>query len=181
MAKFFDALLPEHSAFIAKQKVFFVATQAPGGRINLSPKGLDSLRVLDGTTVAYVDLTGSGAETAAHLRVDPRMTIMLCSFSADAQILRLYGRGESIRPGDGRWAELAPRFPEYPGARQIVVLHADSVQTSCGAGLPLMGYAGERGTLTEWARKKGEDGIAEYRRAKNAVSIDGLPTGFGAD
>jgi hypothetical protein len=179
MAKFFDALLPEHTAFIARQKVFFVATQAPGGRINLSPKGLDSLRVLDDKTVAYLDLTGSGAETAAHLRVDPRLTLMLCSFSADALILRLYGWGESVRPGEPRWTELAGDFPEYPGARQIVVLHVESLQTSCGAGLPLMGYAGERGSLTEWARKKGTDGIAEYRRAKNARSIDGLETGFG--
>ncbi len=179
MAKFFESLSPEHTAFIARQKVFFVATQAPGGRINLSPKGLDSLRVLDDKTVAYLDLTGSGAETAAHLRVDPRMTLMLCSFSADALILRLYGRGESIRPGDARWTELAPLFPAYPGTRQFVVLNVASVQTSCGAGLPLMGYAGERGTLTEWARKKGEEGIADYRREKNAISIDGLETGFG--
>jgi hypothetical protein len=179
MAKFFDALSPEHTAFISRQKVFFVATQAPGGRINLSPKGLDSLRVLDDRTVAYLDLTGSGAETAAHLRVDPRMTLMLCSFSVDALILRLYGKGESVRTGDACWAELVPLFPEYPGTRQFVVLHVESVQTSCGAGLPLMGYAGERGTLTDWARKKGEDGIAEYRRQRNAISIDGLPTGFG--
>ncbi len=178
MAKFFDTLLPEHAAFIARQKVFFVATQAPGGRINLSPKGLDSLRVLDERSVAYLDLTGSGAETAAHLRVDPRLTLMLCGFGVEALILRLYGKGESVRPDDARWAELAPLYPEYPGIRQFVVLHVESVQTSCGAGLPLMGYAGERGTLTEWARKKGEDGIAEYRRAKNARSIDGLPTGF---
>lgn len=181
MAKFFPALLPDHTAFIARQKVFFVATQAPGGRINLSPKGLDSLRVLDERSVAWLDLTGSGAETAAHLRVDPRMTLMLCSFSADALILRLYGRGESIRPGDLRWDELAPLFPPYPGARQFVVLRVESVQTSCGAGLPLMGFAGERGTLTDWAKKKGEEGIAEYRRQKNTVRIDGLPTGFGED
>ena len=180
MAKFFDRLQPEHRDFIARQKVFFVATQAPGGRINLSPKGLDSLRVLDDQTVAYIDLTGSGAETAAHLRVDPRMTLMLCSFSAEALILRLYGQGESVLPGKPRWDELVALFPAFPGVRQIVVLHANSVQTSCGAGLPLMGYAGERGTLTEWARKKGEDGMAEYRRMKNAVSIDGLPTGLGA-
>ena len=179
MAKFFDRLAPDHIAFIGKQKVFFVATAAPGGRINLSPKGLDSLRVLDERGVAYVDLTGSGAETAAHLRVDPRMTLMLCSFSADALILRLYGRAESVRPGEPQWDALIPGFPTYPGARQIVVLRIESVQTSCGAGLPLMGYAGERGTLTDWARKKGEDGIAEYRRQKNAVSIDGLPTGWG--
>jgi hypothetical protein len=181
VAKFFPVLLPEHRDFIARQKVIFVATQAPGGRINLSPKGLDSLRVLDEGTVAYLDLTGSGAETAAHLRVDPRMTLMLCSFNADALILRLYGRGESIRPDTPRWNELAPLFPPYPGTRQFVVLQVESVQTSCGAGLPLMGFAGERGTLTDWAKKKGEEGIAEYRRKKNAVSIDGLPTGFGED
>ncbi len=179
MAKFFDALSPEHTAFIARQKVFFVATQAPEGRINLSPKGLDSLRVLDDRTVAYLDLTGSGAETAAHLRVDPRLTLMLCSFSVDPLVLRLYGKGESILPADARWNALATRFPEHPGARQIVRLHVESVQTSCGFGLPLMGYAGERGSLTEWARKKGEAGVAEYRREKNAVSIDGLETGFG--
>jgi hypothetical protein len=178
MAKLFEHLSPEHIAFIARQKVFFVATAAPGSRISLSPKGLDSLRVLDERSVAYLDLTGSGAETAAHLRVDPRMTLMLCSFAADALILRLYGRAASVRPGEPRWQELAPRFPQLPGARQIVLLQVESVQTSCGAGLPLMGYAGERGTLTEWARKKGEDGIAEYRRRKNAVSIDGLPTGW---
>lgn len=179
MAKFHDALTPELTAFIARQKVFFVASNAPEGRLNLSPKGLDSLRVLDPNTVAYLDLTGSGAETAAHLKVDPRLTLMLCSFSAEALILRLYGRGEAISPGDPAWAGLAPLFPSYPGTRQIIRLQVESLQTSCGAGLPLMGYAGERGTLTEWARKKGEDGMAEYRRQKNAVSIDGLPTGLG--
>ena len=178
MAKFFDALLPEHREFIARQKVFFVATQAPGGRINLSPKGLDSLRVLDEHAVAYLDLTGSGAETAAHLRMDPRLTLMLCSFGADPLILRLYGKGESVRPGDPRWNELAGQFPALPGARQIVLLKVESVQTSCGFGLPLMGYAGERGRLTDWANKKGEAGLADYRREKNAVSIDGLETGF---
>ncbi|MBI5331649.1 MAG: pyridoxamine 5'-phosphate oxidase family protein [Betaproteobacteria bacterium] len=179
MAKFFAALTPEHRAFIARQKVFFVATAAAGARISLSPKGLDCLRVLDERTVAYLDLTGSGAETAAHLRADPRMTLMFCSFSADALILRLYGQGESVRPDDARWAELAPQFPDLPGARQIVLLHVESLQTSCGAGLPLMGYAGERGSLTEWLRKKGPEGVAQYQREKNAVSIDGLPTGLG--
>jgi hypothetical protein len=166
------------SDLIQKQHVFFVATTAPDARINLSPKGLDSLRVLDEHTVGFVDLTGSSAETAAHLRVDARMTMMFCSFAVDALILRLYGRGESILPGTPRWAEMAPRFPRFPGARQIVLLHIDSLQTSCGAGVPMLGYAGERGTLTEWARKKGDAGIAQYQREKNAVSIDGLPTGL---
>jgi len=178
MAKFYAALTPELAAFIGKQKVFFVATAAPGARINLSPNGLDSLRVLDEHTLAYLDLTGSSAETAAHLRADPRMTLMFCSFAADALLLRIYGQGEGIPPRDPRWGELRALFPEHPGARQIVLLRVASAQTSCGAGVPLMGYAGERGTLSEWARKKGEDGMAEYRREKNARSIDGLPTGL---
>lgn len=178
MAKFYPALTPELTAFLQKQPVFFIATSAPDARINLSPKGLDSLRVLDEHTLGYVDLTGSSAETAAHLRVDPRMTMMFCSFSVDALILRLYGRGESILANTPRWAEWAPLFPSYPGARQIVLLHIDSLQTSCGAGAPMLDYAGERGTLTEWARKKGDAGIAQYQREKNALSIDGLPTGL---
>ncbi len=178
MAKFYEALTPELMAFIRKQHLFFVATAAPAARINLSPKGLDSLRVLDDHTLAYLDLTGSSAETAAHLRADPRMTMMFCGFAADALLLRVYGQGEGILPGEPRWAALRPLFPQHPGARQIVVMEVESAQTSCGAGVPLMGYAGERGTLTEWARKKGEDGMAEYRREKNARSIDGLPTGL---
>ena len=181
MAKFYPSLTPELAAFIRKQKVFFVATTAPGARINLSPKGLDSLRVLDEHTLAYLDLTGSSAETAAHLRADPRMTMMFCSFAADALLLRLYGQGEQVLPRDPRWAELRPLFPDHPGARQIVLLEVESAQTSCGAGVPLLGYAGERGTLSEWARKKGEAGMADYRRAKNAQSIDGLPTGLVDD
>jgi hypothetical protein len=181
MAKFHEALTPELTAFIRKQKVFFVATTAPGARINLSPKGLDSLRVLDEHTLAYLDLTGSSAETAAHLRTAPRMTMMFCSFATDALLLRVYGQGESVLPRDARWAALRALFPDHPGVRQIVVMQVESAQTSCGAGVPLMGYAGERGTLSEWARKKGEDGMAEYRREKNARSIDGLPTGLVED
>lgn len=178
MAKFYESLTAELTTFIRKQHIFFVATAAPDSRINLSPKGLDSLRVLDEHSLAYLDLTGSSAETAAHLRVDPRMTMMFCSFSTDALLLRVYGRGESILPGDPRWEALRARFPEHPGVRQIVLMRVESAQTSCGAGVPLMGYAGDRGTLSEWARKKGEDGMAEYRRMKNARSIDGLPTGL---
>ncbi len=181
MAKFYESLTPELMAFIKKQHVFFVATAAPGARINLSPKGLDSLRVLDEHTLAYLDLTGSSAETAAHLRTAPRMTMMFCSFAADALLLRVYGQGEGVLPRDQRWAELRALFPAHPGARQIVLMEVESAQTSCGAGVPLMGYAGERGTLSEWARKKGEDGMAEYRREKNARSIDGLPTGLVDD
>ena len=180
MAKFFERLLPEHQSFLARQKVYFVATAAPGGRINLSPKGLDSLRVLDDRRVAYLDLTGSGAETAAHLKADPRMTLMCCAFEGDALILRLYGRGEGVLRDDPRWPDLAARFPPLPGARQIVVLNVDAVQTSCGAGVPLMNFEAERDTLLDWAHKKGPAGMADYRRSKNALSIDGLPSGgFG--
>lgn len=178
MAKFYESLTPELMAFIRAQPLFFVATAAPGGRINLSPKGLDSLRVLDARTLAYLDLTGSSAETAAHLRVDPRMTMMFCGFGGEALLLRVYGQGEGILPRDPRWTEWRERFPNHPGARQIVVLRVESAQTSCGAGVPLMDHVGERGTLTAWAQKKGEDGMAEYRREKNARSIDGLPTGL---
>jgi hypothetical protein len=178
MAKLYDTLNPDLTAFIQRQKIFFVATTAPEARINLSPKGLDSLRVLDASTLAYVDVTGSSAETAAHLRADARMTLMFCSFTADPLLLRVYGRGESVLPGSARWDELAPGFSDYFGARQIVVLHVTSAQTSCGTGVPLMDYVGQRGTLVKWAEKKGEAGLAQYRQEKNAVSIDGLPTGL---
>jgi hypothetical protein len=181
MSKFYSDLNPELSDFISRQKVFFVATAPREGRINLSPKGTDSLRVLDDRTVAYLDLTGSGAETAAHVRQNGRLTLMFCSFTAEPLILRLYGRGEIVSPDDAHWSRLRPRFPDLPGARRIVLLHVDSLQTSCGFGVPLYGYAGERGRLNEWAVKKGETGLARYRSEKNRLSIDGLPTGLGED
>jgi hypothetical protein len=176
MAKFYPRLDDGLREFIAEQKIFFTATAPAEGRINLSPKGMDTLRCLDERTVAYLDLTGSGNEAAAHLAADGRMTIMMCSFSAQPLILRLYGRGRVVRPGDGEWDALRPRFPTLPGERQIVVLELESAQTSCGFAVPVYELKGERQMLVEWTLKKGEDGLREYRREKNRVSIDGLPT-----
>lgn len=176
MGKTYDELPTDHAAWIARQPLFFVATAplSADGRVNVSPKGLDTLRVLDGRTVAYVDLTGSGAETAAHVSENGRMTLMFCAFEGAPRIVRVYGRGEIVVRGTGRWGELAPRLPELPGARAIVVLHVESVADSCGYGVPRMELAAERDTLVEWARAKGPEGAAAYRREKNARSIDGL-------
>jgi hypothetical protein len=178
MAKFYAALDDRLRGFIARQKVFFTATAPRQGRINLSPKGMDTLRCLDDRTVAYLDLTGSGNETAAHLGDDGRLTLMFCSFEAEPLILRLYGRGEVVGAEDARFGELAERFPDLPGRRQVILLHVQSVQTSCGFGVPLYRFEGERETLRAWAQKKGEDDLAAYREAKNRTSIDGLPTGL---
>ncbi|NIR99372.1 MAG: pyridoxamine 5'-phosphate oxidase family protein [Gammaproteobacteria bacterium] len=176
MAKMFSRLDDTLQAFIDRQKIFFTATAPANGRINLSPKGMDTFRVLDERTVAYLDLTGSGNETAAHLEDDGRITIMFCSFDETPLILRLYGRGRVIRPGDHEWKTLCSRFPRLPGARQIIVLFMDSGQTSCGFGVPLCDSMQPRDTLREWALKKGEDGLRAYWRDRNQSSIDGLPT-----
>lgn len=178
MARFYPALEDRHRDFIAAQKLFFTATAPADGRINLSPKGMDSLRVLDSRRVAYLDLTGSGNETAAHLKKDGRLTLMFCSFDAEPLILRLYGRGQTVRRQDAAWAELRRHFPALLGERQLIVLDIDSVQTSCGYAVPLFGYRGERDTLARWAEKKGPTGLLDYWREKNAISIDGLPTGL---
>lgn len=176
MGKTYDELPPDHAAWIAKQPLFFVAT-APlaAGRVNLSPKGLDTLRVLDARTVAYVDLTGSGAETAAHVSENGRITLMFCAFECAPRIVRVYGRGELVLRGSERWVELASRLPQVPGARAIVVVHVSSVADSCGYGVPRMQRVAERDTLVGWALAKGPEGTAAYRREKNARSIDGLP------
>ncbi len=181
MAKFYPELDDSLRQFIADQKLFFVATAPNDGRISLSPKGLDTLRILDNQRVLYLDLTGSSNETAAHLRQNGRMTMMFCALEGEPMILRLYGHGEVIRRDDREWAALGPLFPSYPGARQIMVLNIESVQTSCGAGVPLFGYQGERDKLLRWAEKKGENGIRDYWRDKNQFSIDGLPTGLLPD
>src|SRR3954466_14282833 len=177
MAQAHQSISPEHRTFIEQQHVFFVAT-APSegsGHVNLSPKGMDTFRVLSPTRVAYLDLTGSGNETAAHLTQNGRVTFMFCAFEGKPQILRLYGRGRVVRPGQGEWTELSPMFPERVGARQLIVAELTRVQTSCGFGVPLMSLVAERDALAKWARAKGEDGLREYRARKNRVSIDGLP------
>ncbi len=178
MAAVHPCITTELQAFIAAQAVFFVASAplSDSGHINLSPKGLDTLRVLSPTRLAYLDLTGSGNETAAHLRENGRITFMFCAFEGTPRILRLFGRGRSVRPGDSEWAELSARFPPLPGARQVIVADISRVQTSCGFGVPLMRLEGTRQALLEWAEKKGPDGLAEYRLKKNSRSIDGLPS-----
>ncbi|WP_028989974.1 pyridoxamine 5'-phosphate oxidase family protein [Thermithiobacillus tepidarius DSM 3134] len=176
MAKFYDALTDTVREFIAQQQIFFTATAPASGRVNLSPKGLNSFRCLDERTVAYLDLTGSGNETAAHLRENGRITLMFCSFADKPLILRLYGQGRVIRPRDPEWAQFHAHFDALPAERQIIVVDVQTVQTSCGYGVPLYDYVGERETLARWAEKKGEQGIRDYWREKNQRSIDGLPT-----
>lgn len=177
MAKFYPALNGDLMDFIRAQHLFFTGTAAAEGRINVSPKGLHTLRILDAQRVAYLDLTGSSAETAAHVRADGRLTLMFCSFDQAPLILRLYGTGALVMPGDAEWAALYQLFPPIPGARQIVVLNIESVQTSCGFGVPRFEFNGERDDLVNWAIKKGDAGLRQYRSEKNRSSIDGLPTG----
>ena len=163
-------------AFILKQPMYFVASAplAPDGHVNLSPKGLDTFRVLDPDRVAYLDLTGSGNETAAHLAENGRITFMFCSMSDSPRIVRLYGRGRVTLPGDADWEGLASAFPDLPGIRQIVVAEIRRVQTSCGFGVPTMEEPRQRETLLRWAESKGPEGLANYRAEKNARSLDGL-------
>ena len=181
MARRYPALTPKQTDFITRQHLFFVATAAPEGRVNLSPKGGDSLRVLDPRRVIWRNLTGSGNETAAHLRQSPRMTLMFCAFDGDPLILRLYGEADATHRNDPDWRELDAYFPPDPGARQIIELHIDLVQTSCGFGVPLFDYRGERHLLADWAWRKGEHGIRTYWAEKNRLSLDGLPTGIPAE
>lgn len=178
MAKFFDSLTDGLIRFIEAQKMFFVASAPTDGRVNLSPKGMDTFRCLDASTVAYLDLTGSGNETSAHIRDNGRLTIMMCGFETEALILRLFARGEVVYPQTPRWEELAPKFEVLPGARQIVVGHIESVQTSCGFAVPRYDFVDYRPKLVEWAEQKGPDGLDEYRKSKNRTSIDGAPTGL---
>lgn len=181
MGKLFTSIEPGHRDFIEKQHIFFTASAAASGRINLSPKDGAALRVLTANRVAYLDLTGSGNETAAHLSMDGRLTLMFCAFERVPMVMRLYGRGHVLARGSEEYAELLHsgfEGVERPGARQIVVLDVESVGTSCGYGVPRFEYVGERDTLTRWAEAKGEEGLHEYRRKKNAISIDGFPTGM---
>jgi hypothetical protein len=176
MAKFYESLNEDLETFIQEQKIFFTATAPTTGRINLSPKGIDTFRIVDRQHVAYLDLTGSGNETAAHLHENGRMTIMFCSFSDRPLILRLYGQGQIIKQSTSNWQELSCLFLTIPGTRQIVLVKIESIQTSCGYGVPIYEFKQERQTLIDWAKKKGDRGIKEYWQQKNQVSIDGLPT-----
>ncbi|HEX7823609.1 MAG TPA: pyridoxamine 5'-phosphate oxidase family protein [Mycobacterium sp.] len=181
MAKQFPEITDRFSAFIAAQSMYFVATAASDGRVNLSPKGLDSLRVLGPNRVAWLNLTGSGNETSAHLLDNPRMTLMFCSFDREPLILRLYGTAREVQPEDPDWDELYREFPPHISARQIYDMTVDLVQTSCGFGVPLMSVESERVLLDTWAEKKGPEGVAEYWQQKNLSSIDGMPTKLALD
>ncbi|MEO1488717.1 MAG: pyridoxamine 5'-phosphate oxidase family protein [Pseudomonadota bacterium] len=175
MSDFFDALNDKHVAMIEKQPVFFVATAAADARINLSPKGYDSFRVIEPGRVAYLDLGGSGNETHAHLAADGRITIMFCNFDRPALILRIYGRGKAVLPQDAAWDDLVSRFTLLPGTRQIFDIAVESVQTSCGWGVPFMSLESERETLKKAHRQADPADWMAYAEA-NGTSIDGLPT-----
>ena len=166
-------------AFIERQPMFFVATAAPEGRVNVSPKGMDSLKILDDRRILWINLSGSGNETAGHLRQSNRMTLMFCAFSGDALILRVYGSAAVIHPHDDGWAEAAARFPDYAGARQVFDLGVEAVQTSCGTGVPLMAFEKQRGPeeLVPFYDDMGPEGVRAYWRKKNLETIDGFPTG----
>lgn len=178
MGQRYETIPPKMIDFIRRQKLFFVATAAPGGRVNLSPKGMDSLRVLDDGRVLWLNVTGSGNETAAHLRESPRMTLMFAAFEGNPLILRIYGTARAVHPRDSGWASLYALFEPLPGARQIFDLRVELVQTSCGFGVPLFDYVGQRDELTRWSERKGEEGIREYWETKNRTSLDGRPTGI---
>ena len=178
MAKFYDNILDQHREFIAKQKMFFVASAPLGlnGHVNLSQKGSDSFRVLSDHQVAYMDVIGSGNETSAHLLENGRVTFMFCAFEGPPNILRLYGHGRTILPVDSSWEDLAQHFQLQLATRQIIIAEIDKVQTSCGFSVPLYEYSGERDHAEKWALNKGADGLEAYKAEKNRISMDGLPT-----
>lgn len=180
MGHFYREISEDHRQFIEKQKIFFVGTATSDSRVSVSPKGMDTLRVVDGNRVVWLNLTGSGNETSAHVQQDPRMTIMFCAFEGAPLILRLYGQAKVVHHNDTEWEALYSKFEPIPGARQIFDLNVDSVQTSCGFGVPYYSYVGEREALNDWAIKKGEDGLKKYWEDKNQASIDQIPTNIAA-
>ena len=178
MANQYDGISARQARFIASQHLFFVATAARDGRVNVSPKGQDSLRVLGPNRVVWLNGTGSGNETAAHVLDVNRMTLMFCSFERQPLILRLYGSATEVQPDQSAWGDLAGLFPPMLGARQIFDVSVDLVQTSCGYGVPFMEYMDDRPLMAQWAEKKGPAGLAAYHRQNNLASIDGFPTGL---
>ena len=176
MGKLLTSLDDFLTTFIHKQKIFFVATAMPEGRINLSPKGIDSFRVLGPNRAIWLNLTGSGNETAAQLLHQNRITIMFCSFEGPPLILRLYGKANVYHPRDEQWSELIGHFNQTKGQRQIIDVQIESVQTSCGFGVPVMEFKEERTELTRWAERHPNEKIEEYWHEKNNVSLDGHPT-----
>ena len=176
MGKQYNSLSPTLQTFIENQQIFFVATAAPDGRVNVSPKGMNSLRILGPNKVVWLNVTGSGNETAAHLLEHPRMTLMWCAFEGRPSILRLYGNATTYHPRDNGWDERLALFLALPGARNIFELEFDLVQTSCGMAVPYFDYVGERDDLKNWALNKGPEGIGKYWQEKNQTSLDGKPT-----
>lgn len=179
MGTSYDAMRPEHEAFIREQKMFFVGTAASNGHVNISPKGHDVFRILSPNQVAYLDLTGSGNETSAHLTETNRITYMFVALEGKPLILRLYGTGKVVLPDSDEWEEYASLFELLPGYRQIIVSDIDIVKTSCGFSVPLYSFEGERDLLLKWANNKSDNELVQYRKNKNAVSMDGLVTPIG--
>ena len=173
MGKRYQAIPEKLIDFIQQQKLFFVATATEDSQVNLAPKGMDSLRVIDANRVIWLNVTGSGNETATHVQHSPRMTLMFCAFEGAPMILRLYGKAQVIHQGDDQWQQLYPHFTPLSGARQIFDLEIDLVQSSCGMSVPFFDYVGEREQLSDWAAKKDESGIREFWRDRNQLSIDG--------
>ncbi|MFT5998800.1 MAG: hypothetical protein ACI81P_001255 [Neolewinella sp.] len=176
MAKQFPHFNDRLTAFVADQHLFFVATAPAAGRVNCSPKGMDSLKVIGPNRIAWLNVTGSGNETAAHVLENNRMTLMWCAFNGAPLILRAFGTARTIYPTDPEWEELAAQLPNLPGARQIYDMQVEMVQTSCGMAVPLMDFNEDRELLKDWARKKDKQDFLAYWELKNATSIDGLPT-----
>lgn len=176
MGKQYTQLTDHLTDFITRQKIFFVGTAAADGRVNVSPKGMDTLRVVSANRVVWLNLTGSGNETAAHLREQSRITLMFCAFEGDPLILRLYGHARALHPRDPEWSTLLPLFPNLNGSRQLVDVAIDLVQTSCGMAVPFLDFKSGRDQLEKWADKKGAQGIREYWEEKNQISLDGKPT-----
>ncbi|MBA3910998.1 MAG: pyridoxamine 5'-phosphate oxidase [Rhodobacter sp.] len=181
MGKRHSDLQPDQIAFIGEQHLFFVATAAPGARVNLSPKGMDCLRILSPDRILWLNLTGSGNETAAHLTPDPRITLMWCSFGTRPLILRAYGTARAVHHSDADWSDLKTRLPDQPGARQIVDVAINLVQSSCGFAVPFMDFREDRPVLKDWATGKGPEGLRDYWDTRNRETIDGLPTGIEAN
>jgi hypothetical protein len=176
MGKLYEAISGDLRSFIAAQHMFFVATApSSGGHVNLSPKGLDTLRIVDDRTIAYLDYVGSGAETIAHLKDNGRIVLMMCAFEGQPKIVRLHGRGEAIEPRHAEYEALRTLFPSDMPARSVIRVHLERISDSCGFGVPLYLFQGHRSLLPAWVQRKGEDGLVEYQKKNNQLSIDGLP------
>lgn len=178
MGKKLESLTSDIKTFIEKQKIFFVGTAMDSGSVNVSPKGMDTFRILSDNRVMWLNLTGSGNETATHLKNSNRITIMFCAFEGKPLILRLYGTAKVYHQRDSEWEENISLFPKMIGSRQLIDINIDLVQTSCGFSIPFMDYKEERTILKDWAKVKGEEGIKNYWKEKNTVSLDGHETGI---